>query len=241
MRFIIYSYFTVVTLVTILPQPLWAIDCPLIRSLADYNCDGRIRILITGDSVVSGVGDEQNAGGYVGRLQQQMRFAKIESVGIPGAKSLRLFQYYRREFRKVKSLLNRRITKNLDYVVIDVGRNDYWDRAPAKRTTRNILRLVHLLRETLTTRDGMSPFVIITTLIPTNRSYQSGFITQVNDLLLRRPSTRQPVYIRFNNLSRDILSSDGLHPCSYGYDVIAQSLYEQLYGPVQEKIHSSLH
>ena len=86
---------------------------------------------------------------------------------------------------------------------------------------RNIGRIVELLKTELHTNSS-SPLIAVATMIPNARSYQAPYVNEINLLLLRYRSAQLPVYIRFDrNMSTSLLSHDGLHPNSQGYDHMA--------------------
>ena len=72
----------------------------LVNSLVDYNCDGKHRISITGDSVVFGTGDQlnHNRGGYVLRLKGDFPSSQIYNFGYPGITTAKLLSYYKKLF-----------------------------------------------------------------------------------------------------------------------------------------------
>ena len=102
--------------------------CPLVDGLyADWNCDQQFKITFTGDSIVQGVGDERNVnnGGYVLRLRRRLG-QNVVGFGIPGIHTDGLLRALQREFESGNRDVIRKF-KNADVIVIDVGRNDYWD------------------------------------------------------------------------------------------------------------------
>ena len=109
---------------------------------------------------------------------------------------------------------------NSDYLLIDVGRNDYFLQQEPGITVRNIVRLVRYLRNYLRKTAEADPVVAVATLLPTNRAYQKPFIDEVNRLLLKFRGPSLPVYLRFDGISNNLLGADGLHPTSAGYEAM---------------------
>lgn len=216
-----------------------AFACPLVkRTMIDFNCNGKLKIAITGDSIVSGVGDEvytEKKSGYVLRLGQLLR-AKVTNLGIAGITSGGLLRAFMRNIDKERTS---RLLRDADIIIIDVGRNDYWleDSSP-EEVARNIERTIAFLRKKLKTRDlGVRPFFMVSTLIPTERSFQQPFVDQVNSALRRFNSRELPLHIFFDtNFSTSILSEDGLHPNAEGYDTIAIFLKRFLKNDAQIEI-----
>ncbi len=197
-----------------------AFACPKIDTLIDYNCDGKIKIAITGDSIVRGVGDTTiESEGYIERLREEFPSAQIENLGVPGITSAQLLRAFKKLLKKngptaIKS-------ENADLFVIQVGPNDYWKKEDPALTVRNIKRVMKYLKENVGTDVQSSPLFVVTTLLPTKRAFQAPFIKRVNELLLKQSSKAFPVKIRFDKLPPTILSEDGLHPSPEGYDAMA--------------------
>ena len=192
--------------------------CPLINNLIDFNCDGKIKITVTGDSLVYGRRDIGNRGGYVARLAKKLPGATVEGLGIPGITSGILLRSFKRELLKAPPGQTQTKSRDADIFVIDVGRNDYNDKVtPPATTTKNIKRLVAYLSTTLRRLDGAPPLFVVAHLAPTTRSYQRPFITAVNRFLSLQTSASLPAYLHFEELDSSLISSDGIHPSPAGY------------------------
>ena len=196
--------------------------CPLVGGLVDYNCDGKHQISVTGDSIVSGTGDTVNGnqGGYVLRIKRAFRSSDVFNYGYPGITTNRLLAYYKQLF--LKSPKGEEATRlgNSDILIIDVGRNDYFNRNSSTTTATTIKRLTTFLSTELQKRFGTSPLFVTTVLPLTKREIDLGFIQQVNMVLLKIRGQNFPAFLRFDKLNPALLSSDGLHPTSAGYDVL---------------------
>jgi len=224
---------TLTSLTFALLVPAGVAACPLINGLVDYNCDGNLRYAIAGDSIVRGVGDGRNLGGYPGRLDRRLEDVTVNNLGTPGITSLRLYRRFLRNIDRGRPLTVR--TQDLDLLIIQVGTNDFWLRRPANFTFRNIRRLKNFLEEHLTIRDGVSPYVVVSTIPPTRRSYQQPFINEVNQRLLGNARNLN-VFMRLHNLNTAILSEDSLHPNARGYNVMARRVERRIKGPITKRM-----
>jgi len=213
--------------------PALVAACPLVDELVDYNCDGVLRYAIAGDSIVRGVGDERNLGGYPGRLDRRLEFVTVNNLGTPGITSLRLYRRFLRNIDKGRPLTVR--TQDLDLLIIQVGTNDFWLRRPVNFTFRNIRRLKNFLEEHLTMRDGASPYVVVSTIPPTRRSFQQPFIDDVNRRLLGNARNLN-AFMRLHNFNTTILSGDDLHPNASGYNVMARRVERRIKGPITKRM-----
>ena len=209
--------------------------CPLIDGLVDYNCDGKHQISVTGDSIVFGTGDtlNDNQGGYVLRLKRTFKSSKVFNFGYPGITTNHLLSYYKTLF--VKTPKSDQITQlgQSDIVIIDVGRNDYFNRNSSTLTATTIKRLTVFLSTELQKKFGTSPLFVTTILPLTRRELDLGFIKQVNMVLLKIRGQSFPAYLRFDKLSPTLLSADGLHPTSAGYDVLGDIASKYISGEAQ--------
>lgn len=197
--------------------------CPTIDGLVDFNCDGEIKIAATGDSIVRGTGDKEgnfDNAGWVYDLRSIFPDARITNVGVPGVTS----QSLRRLF--IKNLVPGNITyremRDADYVIIEVGTNEYWEFAPISRTITGIRRLRDTLRSFYedTLHDPL-PMFVIATPPQSKRSFQNPFLLKLAEALLQEKQSLN-VKILFHKLGTSIISSDLLHPSKKGYDRMAQ-------------------
>jgi len=209
--------------------------CPLIDGLVDYNCDGKHQISVTGDSVVYGTGDtlNDNHGGYVLRLKRAFKSSNVLNFGYPGITTNHLLSYYKKLF--LKKPRDQQVTQlgNSDIIIIDVGRNDYFNRNSSTLTATTIKRLTLFLSTELQKKFGTSPLFVTTILPLTNREIDLGFIKQVNMVLLKIRGQSFPAFLRFDKLDPALLSEDGLHPTSAGYDVLGGIASKYITGEAQ--------
>ena len=201
--------------------PSAAFACPTIDGLPDYNCDGKLVIIFTGDSIASGRtgrGVNDPGGGYPGRLAEQLPHADIINDGVPGITSGTLLSIYKRVINTNQFPNSRAALGVADYIFIDVGRNDYIQKTSYKRTTTNIISLVKFLRNSAGPNPELAPLVSATTLIPTSRRGQNSFVARLNRRLLSANSSSFPVLVRFDGFSKNLLNHDKLHPTPSGYE-----------------------
>ena len=200
-----------------------AAACPKIEGLIDFDCDQKLKIAFTGDSIVAGVGDikSETGGGYVERITTDLPDASVQNLGVPGITSGQLFRAFKKNLAKTPPGPTRLKSEDADYYIVDVGRNDYWSKTPPAMTVRNIKRLIKLLKTELIAVDGSGPLFAVATLLPTRRGFQRPFIDAVNSELLKLRGSSLPTYVQFNAIDVALISSDGLHPTSAGYDAMA--------------------
>lgn len=174
-------------------------------------------VIVTGDSIVSGVGDSV-PGGYVTRIQLKNSKNKFINQGVAGIAS---YDLYRRYFKALHatnpSKLKSEVQKS-NKIFIDVGRNDYWSRRSPNYTVKNILKLKYLLLTHSKAR------VYINCLLPTLRVYQKNFLNIINKSICTNNSPR------FDKLPIKYLHKEGLHPTSVGYGYLANILNKFLKG-----------
>ncbi|MCB0317562.1 MAG: SGNH/GDSL hydrolase family protein, partial [Bdellovibrionales bacterium] len=210
--------------------------CPLVNEFIDYNCDQTLKISFTGDSFVNGVGDSRRRGGYVGRIRNKIDYIKFTETGVNGVTPSELRRKFLRYFSRKRATYKRTI--NSDIVIIDVGRNSYWDNESPGRVVRDIKRLVKTLKNLLTEEQAdLEPKIFVATLMPTKRSFQASFIKSVNNILLKRRNFNTlPVFLRFDRLAVRNIGSDGLHPTSRGYRRAANKLKRFLTNKAQRNM-----
>jgi lysophospholipase L1-like esterase len=224
--------------VTILGSGRPAFACPLIEGLIDFNCDGRHTITGTGDSIVFGVGDElhEGRGGYMQRLETLFPGSEVNNLGYPGIKTAQLLRFYKRLFKKRPDSAEALAVGNADILIIDVGRNDFFNRKSSRLTVATTQRLVSFLTTETKKLFGVSPLLVTTILTPSTRGFQKGFIEQVNMIALKlRSQKRLPAYLRFDLMSPTLVSEDGLHPSSAGFDLLGFLAEEYIRDEAQER------
>jgi lysophospholipase L1-like esterase len=221
------------TVLTILFFQLPAVGCPRLFGFIDYNCDGKISIVGVGDSFVSGQGDLEHRSnpGYIGRLSLKFPEVKFTKVGFPGITAQKLLAEIKQEFEKRP---RRRIAKALgtaDILIVDVGRNNFYDFDSPAFTVAVLKRLSLYLKAKTTQVVKSSPLIVVSFIAPSPRRFQQPWIDETNALLLEFRSEDFPVYLRSDLLDVTTISVDGIHPAAAGHqqlsDLVAEYLEEE--------------
>lgn len=198
--------------------------CPLIANLVDFNCDRALRVAVMGDSIVRGLQDSgitKKNGGYVLDLQHMYPRARFYNLGIPGSTSRSLLGVVRRSIRSRTTFY--KTLKAADYVLIEVGTNDFWQHTKPSATVRNLRRLKSNVENFVVNQSGVRPIVLLSTLPQTSRGFQEPFIESVDNLLALSSNVQTlNVQVRFDELGTAILSYDRLHPSTQGYLMMAR-------------------
>ncbi len=211
-----------------------AIACPLIEDkFVDYNCDQTFKISVVGDSIVYGLGDEDNGnrGGYVKRLE---RIATVKNLGISGATTRSLLLALSRNTPRINKAL-----QGSDLIIVDIGRNDYFNyfagEITIEQVVRNIKRIGNVVAKRVANGDStLRPFVLTGPLIRANRTDQNIYIGELNETIRRFQARGLPAYLQFDeNFSKLNLTADNLHPNSEGYQQIFRYLKEFINNDLQ--------
>jgi lysophospholipase L1-like esterase len=213
--------------------------CPKVHNLIDYNCDGKIKIAITGDSVVKGLGaDNFDEGGYVDRLQRSLPFVNFDNLGIAGTTTGRLLRAFKSRLEDKADNITKHKTYNNDLIIIDLGRNDYWLKVDPSVSARNIQRIGKYIAQKSEQATGTAPLVVISTLLPSHRAYQQPFINALNARILGLSKKDMPVDLFFNKLPNNLVGRDGIHPDDHGYEVIAKFVYTFIRNEAQKLLNA---
>jgi len=200
----------------------------LYKGLVDYNCDGKLKIAITGDSVVYGTGDSElgNRGGYPTRIRGLLpKGIKTVNLGFYSIRTVQLLGRF-------QSGIYDKALKNADLVIIDLGRNDCLDGVPPNKTVRNLKRIVKYARTRESLNDQKPPFVLVGTQIPCpSRRVCVGRINEA--VIASGKKGGLPVFFRFDRYPESVISSDRIHPNSSGYQVIARKVSKFIKGRLQ--------
>lgn len=211
-----------------------ACGCPLVAGLTDFNCDGQIKIAVLGDSLVSGVGDTANGGkgGYVLRAAQKLGGVNFVNLGDPGISTVGMLLSLKKAFSGSGKANVRQGLLNTDVVILDLGRNDFWSFGPAKKTLRNLRRISQTVRNKIETLSGVAPLVVTAVLMYPNRGSQAPWIKELDKLILASSTQLNPANLRFDKISKRLLSEDQLHPTPAGYSSMAKALVRYINGPL---------
>lgn len=203
-----------------------AFACPLISKIPDFNCDGKLTISVLGDSLAYGYGDtkNKNRGGYVLRLAKKLPNATVNNLGIQGLRSRELVSLVHDTFKRGKKLNVRDALLSSDIVVLDVGRNDRWLFGLPSATYRNLKRAVAEIKKQVEISEGSAPMVVTAVMMLPNRGSQGPWVAELNALILKGSSAKAPADLRFDLVSKRLLSTDQIHPTSQGYDELSKTL-----------------
>jgi len=199
--------------------------CPKIGKLPDFNCDGRINIVVLGDSLVFGFGDTTNGntGGYVLRAQTRLPQATIQNFGVQGLKTRELITSLDRAFKGTGEGVLAEALVGADLVVVDLGRNDRWLFGLPSATFRNLERARTIITNRVIAQKGVAPLVVLAVLMYPNRGSQGPWVKELNALIFAsNEAPQKPADLRFDLVSKRLLSSDQIHPTSKGYKAIAE-------------------
>jgi lysophospholipase L1-like esterase len=208
----------------------YAAACPDIGRLPDVNCDGSATIVVIGDSLVSGTGDTKNGGkgGYVLRTQEYFTEATVANHGEPGLRTPTLIKRVRKAFSNPATTPLAQDLIAADLVVLDVGRNDRWFFGLPTTTVRNLKRVRTMIGEEVTKITGNTPLIVTAVLMYPNRGSQGPWVKELDNLIANSDSEQYPADIRFDKVSKKLLSSDNIHPTPKGYAAMADVFIKYL-------------
>lgn len=176
--------------------------------------------MLTGDSIVRGVGDEEGLG-YPKRLKQLVGDShfKALNIGVPGTTPRELRRDFIRNIDKGGKTTKR--SRMIDYAMIQVGTNSYWTGDQPFQVAMQVFRLKKYLEKALEERNGTKPVIFTATLPLTERAFQNPFIEDVNRELLRKNGLN--VKVHFDTIPVEKLGiTDSLHPGASGYKRMAR-------------------
>lgn len=202
-----------------------AVACPAKNGIPDYNCDGRVKITFLGDSLVFGIGDTKNGnkGGYVLRVTSKLPNVEIASHGVAGQRTKELLNLLRDTFDKNKKPEIREDLLDADVVILDLGRNDRWLFGRPSDAYRNIKRATTKILTEVEAVTGIPPLVVKAVIMLPNRGSQGPWVKELDKLIFKSNSPGYPADLRFDLVSKRLLSSDQIHPTSKGYDALAKA------------------
>jgi lysophospholipase L1-like esterase len=197
--------------------------CPGINGVPDINCDGKAIVTVMGDSLAYGFGDtaNQNRGGYVLRAAKALPKVIFHNHGEQGLISAELIESIDKAFSGSDEKLRDDLVAS-DIVVFDIGRNDRWLDIPPRSTLKALKLARTKIQNEVGARTGFSPLVVFAVLMLPNRSAQGPWVKQFDELVLKGSSPKHPADLRFDLVSKRLLSSDQIHPTPAGYKALAQ-------------------
>ena len=207
-------------------------DCPSAHKVPDINCDGRVMVTVIGDSLVAGIGDTKNdnKGGYVLRASAKLKKIEFNSVGVPGLRTLELLKLLKQVFSAKSELAKS------DIVILDIGRNDRWLFGEPLATYRNLKRASAQIKKAGKKSQGKPPLVVTAVLMLPNRGSQGPWVKELNSIILKNSTKKDPGDLRFDLVSKRLLNSDQVHPTSQGYEQLSKTLVHYLSKTLPKKI-----
>jgi lysophospholipase L1-like esterase len=199
-------------------------ECTIAEGLPDLNCDGVVNVVALGDSFVTGFGDRKlrGNGGYIVRTQNRLSHVTLKAHGVRGLRTGALL-------KRVRSAFNGSDYQELatdllaaDLVTIDIGRNDRWLFAPPKKAYRNLKRIRTLIQDSIALEQSSYAVVTLAVLMLPNRGSQGPWVAELNEHIIRSHSNATPADLRFDKVSKRLLSADNLHPNSRGYKALSK-------------------
>ena len=217
--------------------------CPRIEGFIDYNCDGKISIVGLGDSFIAGKGDLEHPfnPGYIARLSVKFPDAKFTKLGFPGITAQRLLAEIKQEFEKRPKKKISKALGTADVLILDVGRNNFYDDDTPAFTVATLKRFSLFLRAKTKQLYKSSPLLVVSFIAPTPRRFQEPWVDETNALLLKFRDEDFPVYLRADLLDVSTISVDGIHPAAEGHQILADLAAEYLTeeAPKRQKLFRS--
>lgn len=203
--------------------------------------NSNLKILIMGDSIGYGIGDEENLG--IGKRYQDLMNTEnqtkleITNISVPGYESDDLGVL-------IKSQENQSIIAEADLIIISIGGNDlnrlkYTDeltmsisfKETVKKYKENIETIINEIRTVNT--DSQLAFIGLYDPFDKKEPQKTKFLLEWNyetrliiDTDLK--SSYIPTYEEFEYHLDEFLSADRFHPSAEGYQIIAEALYRIL-------------
>lgn len=213
-----------------------ALACPTVGRLPDFNCDGNSVVVVIGDSLVYGVGDSinNNRGGYILRAQERLPLVEFVNQGVPGLRTLQMITRIRKAFANGSQSKLASSLLEADLIILDVGRNDRWLFGLPEAALRNIKRARQMITSEVTKRGYPAPLVVTAVLMYPNRGSQGPWVKELNELIIKSANDQYPADLRFDQVSKRLLSPDNVHPTSKGYTAMAEVFFKYLLNNYKE-------
>lgn len=204
--------------------------CPSADKVPDYNCDGIVQITVIGDSLVYGYGDSKNKnrGGYVLRTASKLTDIKFVNLGEKGMRSLRLLEIINDALINDTNSEVKDALVASDIIILDIGRNDRWLFGLPSATYRNLKRASSQLKSGILKYTDTAPIVVTAVMMLPNRGSQGPWVKELNAIILKSDSLRNPADLRFDLVSKRLLGNDQIHPTADGYKALAQTFLKYL-------------
>lgn len=217
-------------LIAALLLPQSAVACPAIGGIPDFNCDSTLQITILGDSLGYGIGDTKNnnQGGYVLRASNRLPEVQFNNFSVAGLRARTLVKRVRDTFNKGSQPDLLAALRTSDIVILDIGRNDRWLFGEPIATYRNLKRIRATIEEEVTSLEGEPPLVVTAVLMLPNRGSQGPWVSELNEIIRKGHRLSAPANLRFDQVSKRLLSKDQIHPTPQGYGALAKKLVRYL-------------
>jgi hypothetical protein len=202
-----------------------AVACPAVAGIPDVNCDGDARVAVLGDSVVFGVGDTVNGGrgGYVRRIARKFPGVWFDNLGSPGEEARRLITVLEDAFAGTGDADIATALTRADIVILDIGRNDWWNFGPPLATWRNLKRVREVIQTKVAVVTGHYPMVVTAQLMGANRTGQGAWVAELVRIIAANNKSTAPTDLKFNAVGKKFLA-DRVHPTSLGYEQLTKVL-----------------
>ncbi len=216
----------------------FAYACPQIAGIPDVNCDGELRIAVIGDSLVVGFGDTRNDnhGGYVTRAAAALPLVQFSNLGKLGAKTRPVYVDLARKLRPTSLNSTKAAVFGADIIVLDLGRNDRWSFGLPSETHRRLKRIARLITSRAISANLVPPVVVTAVMMLPNRGSQGPWVKELNALILESSTNSYPCDLRFDLVSKRLLSIDQIHPTPKGYTALAAVFKKYLVRKLPRKI-----
>lgn len=226
------------TIFTVLFSSSQAWSCPKISGIPDFNCDGEIVVSVIGDSLVYGTGDTKNngKGGYVLRAAKKLPNVTFDNLGIAGLHTATLASIINKAFSSSKFSNFKKSLLKADYVILDLGRNDRWDFGEPATTLARLKAIRTSIRKKVASEGNVTPYVVLSVLMLPNRGSQGPWVKVLDKLILDSDSNANPADLRFDLVSKRLLSTDQIHPTSKGYDALSRQFTKYLTNVMTDRV-----
>lgn len=191
----------------------------------DWNCDGKQKVTVLGDSFVAGIGDSsiKTLHGYIGRTQKALPRIDIDGFGTKGQQTSQLLTQLKAAFNSEKSSSLLESLLLSDIVILDIGRNDRWLRGLPSVALKNLGDIRRLIKSSVEERTGVAPVVVIAVMMLPNRGDQGPWVKELDQLIFKSHSLNFPANLRFDLVSKRLIGSDQIHPTSRGYAALSKT------------------
>jgi lysophospholipase L1-like esterase len=163
------------------------------------------------------------------RAQARLPQATIQNFGVQGLKTRELITRLDRAFKGTGEATLLEALLSADLVVLDLGRNDRWLFGLPSATFRNLERARSIITNRVVSRGGVAPMVVLAVLMYPNRGSQGPWVKELNTFIFdSNEAPEKPADLRFDLVSKRLLSSDQIHPTPKGYKAIADVFVKYL-------------